>query len=130
MIPLIAILENGFDSFGCGNVRIYQIRKDSHHPCFNWTETWNHTSCMMNENFHLWKIKSSEKTKGSSTHSCALVKSTTKIDKTIRHDLLKFSKYGYTYKFKYNSKTLEKFQCMAERMRIIKLGRKIKVSPI
>ena len=53
-----------------------------------------------------------------------------KIDKTIRHDLLKFSKYGYTYKFKYNSETLEKFRCMAERMRRIKLGKKIKVSQI
>ena len=124
-IPLIAILENGFDSFGCGSVIIYQIRKDSHHPSFNWTETWNHTSCMMNENFHLWKIKSSERNK-----VCALVKSTTKNEKTIRHELLKFSKYGYAYKFKYNSETLEKVQCMAGRIRRIKLGRKIKVSPI
>ena len=56
MFPVIAILESGFDSFGCGSVIIYQIRKDSHHPSFNWTETWNHTSCMMNENFHHWKI--------------------------------------------------------------------------
>ena len=31
-----------------------------------------------------------------------------KIDKTIRHDLLTFSKYGYTYKVKCNSETLEK----------------------
>ena len=53
-----------------------------------------------------------------------------KIDKTIRHDLLKFSKYSYTYKFKYNSETLEKFRCITERMRRIKLGRKIKVSQI
>ena len=59
MIPLIAILENGFDSFICGSVIIYQIRKDSHHPSFSWIETWK--SCklysMMNENFHLSKIK-------------------------------------------------------------------------
>ena len=38
------------------------------------------------------------------------------IDKIIRHDLLKLSKYGYTYKFKYNSEALEMFQCVAERM--------------
>ena len=31
-----------------------------------------------------------------------------KIDKIIRHNLLKLSKYGYTYQFKYNSETLEK----------------------
>jgi len=31
-----------------------------------------------------------------------------KFDKTIRHDLLKFSKYDYTYKLKCNSETLEK----------------------
>ena len=36
------------------------------------------------------------------------------MDKTIRHDLLEFSKHGYAYKFKYNSETLEKFQCIAE----------------
>ena len=30
------------------------------------------------------------------------------MDKTIRHDLLRFSKYGYTYKLKCNSETLEK----------------------
>ena len=53
-----------------------------------------------------------------------------KIDKTIRHDLLKFSKYGYSYKFKCNSETLEKFRCMAEQMRRIKFGRKINVSQI
>ena len=53
-----------------------------------------------------------------------------KMDKTIRHDLLKFSKYGYTYKLKCNSDTLENFRCMAERMRRIKLGRRIKVSQI
>ena len=38
------------------------------------------------------------------------------IDKTIRHDLLKLSKYGYTYKFKYNSEALKSFQCVTERM--------------
>ena len=53
------------------------------------------------------------------TLCCALVKSTTKIGKTIRHDLLKVSRFGYAYKFKYNFETLEKFQCMAERMRSV-----------
>ena len=53
-----------------------------------------------------------------------------KIDKTIRHNLLKLSKYGYTYKLKYNSETLENFQCMTERIRRIKLGRRIKVYQI
>ena len=48
----------------------------------------------------------------------------------ICHDLLKISKYDYTYKVKYNFETLEKFQCKAERIRRIKLGRKIKVSQI
>ena len=33
-----------------------------------------------------------------------------KVDKIIHYDLLKFSKYGYTYKFKYSSGSLEKFQ--------------------
>ena len=47
MIPLIAILENGFDSFVCGSVIIYQIRKDSHHPSFSWIETWNHATCIV-----------------------------------------------------------------------------------
>ena len=61
---------------------------------------------------------------------CELFRSTTKNDKTIRYDLLNFSKYGYTYKFKYNFETLENFQCKAERIRRIKLGRKIEVSPI
>jgi hypothetical protein len=31
-----------------------------------------------------------------------------KIDNIIHHNLLKLSKYGYTYKLKYDSKTLEK----------------------
>ena len=58
MFPVIAILENGFDSFVCGCVIIYQIRKDSHYPSFQVDR--NLESCklysMMNENFHLWKI--------------------------------------------------------------------------
>ena len=53
-----------------------------------------------------------------------------KMDKTIRHDLLRFSKYDYTYKLKYNSEALENFQCMTERIRRIKLDRRIKVSQI
>ena len=48
----------------------------------------------------------------------------------ICHDLLKISKYDYTYKVKYNSVTLERLQCMTKQMRRIKLGRKIKVSQI
>ena len=52
------------------------------------------------------------------------------MDKTIRHDLLSFSKYDYTYKLKYNSETLENFQRMTEQIRRIKLGRRIKVSQI
>ena len=44
-----------------------------------------------------------------------------KFDNTIRHSLLKLSKYDYTYKLKCNSETLEKrFQCKAERIRRIK----------
>ena len=54
------------------------------------------------------------RTKGLGTLGCVLVRSTTKVDKIIRYDLLKFSKYGYAYKFKCNSETLEKFQYMAE----------------
>ena len=57
MIPLIAILENGFDSFVCGSVIIYQVIKYSHHLSFSWIETSNHATCVMNENFHLWEIK-------------------------------------------------------------------------
>ena len=48
----------------------------------------------------------------------------------ICHDLLKISKYDYTYEVKYNSVTLERLQCMTKQVRIIKLGRKIKVSQI
>ena len=48
----------------------------------------------------------------------------------ICHDLLKISKYDCTYKVKYNSETLENFQCMTERIRRIKLDRRIKVSQI
>ena len=43
----------------------------------------------------------------------------------ICHDLLKISKYDYTYEVKYNSVTLERLQCMTKQMRRIKLGRKI-----
>ena len=35
-------VQYGFDSFICGSAIIYQITKDSRHPSFNWTETWNH----------------------------------------------------------------------------------------
>ena len=95
---------------------------------------------MMNENFQLWKIKTNslftcicESSEGLRDRVHILVHGSSppqKIDKTIRHDLLKFNKYGYTYKFKYNSETLEKFRCIAGRMRRIKLGRKIKFSQI
>ena len=95
---------------------------------------------MMNENFHLWKIKTNslftcicESSEGLRDRVHILVHWSSppqKIDKTIRHDLLTFSKYGCTYKFKYNSETLEKFRCMTERMRRIKLRRMIKVSQI
>ena len=78
---------------------------------------------MMNENFHLWKIKTNslftcifESSEGQRDRVHLVVRwlgPLQKIDKTIRHDLLKFSKYGYTYKFKYNSETLENFRCIA-----------------
>ena len=141
MIPLIAILEIGFDPFVCGSVIIYQIRKYFHHSSFSWIETWNYATCIVwwMRTFIFGKLRLilvhlymwvKWRTKGSSTPCYALVRSTTKNDKTIRHDLLKFIKHGYAYKFKYTYETLEKVQCMAERMRRIKLGRKIKVSPI
>ena len=41
------------------------------------------------------------------------------MDKTIRHDLLRFSKYDYTYKLKYNSETLENFQCIRVTLKLV-----------
>ena len=70
------------------------------------------------------------RTKGSGTLGCALGRSTTKANKVIHYDLLKFSKYGYAYKFKCNSETLERFQWLAKWIIRIKLGRKINASPI
>ena len=90
--------------------------------------------------FHLWKIKTSslftcicESSGGLRDQVHILMHWSSppqKIDKIICHHLIRFSKYGYTYQFKYNSETLENFQCFAGRMRIIKLGRRIKVSQI
>ena len=40
----------------CGIVTIYQVRNDSHHPSFNWTETWNHTTyCVIHASLDLWE---------------------------------------------------------------------------
>ena len=47
MLPMIAIWGNGFDSFVCGSVIIYQIRKDSHHQSFSGIETWKHATCIV-----------------------------------------------------------------------------------
>ena len=73
---------------------------------------------MMNENFHLWKINTNslftficESSEGLRDRVHILVHWSSppqKIDKTIRHSLLKLSKYDYTYKRKCNSETLEK----------------------
>ena len=72
----------------------------------------------MNENFQLWKIKTNslltcicELSEGLKDQVHILVywsSAPQKIDKIIRHNLLKLSKYGYTYKLKCNSETLEK----------------------
>ena len=31
----------------CGSVKNLPNKEDSHHPSFNWTETWNHASCIV-----------------------------------------------------------------------------------
>ena len=49
-------------------------------------------------------------------------------DKDIRHDLLKFSEYGYAYKIKYNSELIERVSINGRTNKKNQVGRKIKVS--
>ena len=51
-----------------------------------------------------------------------------KSDKDVRHDLLKFSEYGYTYKIEYNSKFIERVSVNSKTNKKNQVGRKIKVS--
>ena len=71
---------------------------------------------MMNGNFHLWKIKTNslitcicESIKGLRDQVHWVCAGQGPPQRSIRHDLLKFSKYGYTCKFKYNSVILKRF---------------------
>ena len=52
-----------------------------------------------------------------------------KSEKDIHHDLLKFSKYGYTYKIEYNSELTEIVSINSRMNKKNQEGRKIKVSP-
>ena len=137
MFLLIAIMDLILNYVICGNVKSLPNRESFSSPKFQLDRNLESCNeyCMMNENFHIWEIQTNSLTKCQlKDQEIEYTRSYVdqvyhKSDKDIRHDLLKFSKYGYTYKIEYNSELTEIVSINNRTNKKNQEGRKIKVSP-